>query len=653
MIGRIPILDISPNLSGGQLPVKAIAGKEIEVSATIFSEGHTLLGANVRLVGPTGAMDLSEPMREIWPGSDRWSASITPTTVGDWHYYLEAWHDPIATWAQTARIKIPAGVEVELVFEEGARIFVELISSLSGKSGSTIDLVKTVIAKLRDQTATPQVRLSAAFGHEIEAILATSPLRHFLTRSQAMPVQVDRERALVGAWYEFFPRSEGAEVKTRKKPKSGTFKTAIARLDAVAKMGFDVVYLPPIHPIGTTHRKGPNNTLTPGPNDPGVPWAIGSKDGGHDSINPELGTLEDFEKFLSRALELGLEIALDFALQASPDHPWVKEHPEWFTIRADGSIAYAENPPKIYQDIYPLNFDNDYKGILKEAVRIIRFWMDLGVKIFRVDNPHTKPLHFWRELLADIRSTDPDVIFLAEAFTRPSIMHALGKVGFHQSYTYFTWRTSRHELEEYGREVSVYTADFFRPNFWVNTPDILPHYLQSGAPEVFALRALLAASMVPSWGMYAGYELFEHEVCVEGGEEYLDSEKYQFKPRDWLGAAKSGRTLAPFVTLLNQIRKSHPALQQLRNLRFHTSDSDQILVYSKSFGDDRILVVANLDPTQVHETWIHLDLNALGISDVEEIEVEDLLSSSRFKWRRDAFVRLDPKERVAHLLKVL
>jgi starch synthase (maltosyl-transferring) len=648
MIGRVPIFDISPSVSGGQFPVKAVVGEEIEVSATIFCEGHDLIGAGVGLVDPYGVTTELVTMHEIWPGSDRWSGTVTPTAIGDWQYFIEAWHDPIATWIKIAKIKIPAGIDVELAFEEGARLFEELLDS---QSTSSRDLLRVAITKLRDVSALPQARLELAITPVIGVLLSKSPLRHFVSKSQNMPLQVDRKRALAGSWYEFFPRSEGAEIK--RKPKSGTFKTAIARLDAVAKMGFDVVYLPPIHPIGTSFRKGPNNTPTPSAYDPGVPWAIGSSDGGHDTLNPELGTLKDFEKFLARARALGMEIALDFALQASPDHPWVKEHPEWFTIRPDGSIAYAENPPKKYQDIVPLNFDHDYEGVFKEAVRILRFWMDRGVRIFRVDNPHTKPLHLWRDLLAEIRSTDPDVIFLAEAFTRPAMMHALGKVGFHQSYTYFTWRTSKNELEDYGREVSVHTSDFFRPNFWVNTPDILAHHLQGGEPEIFALRALLAATMVPSWGMYAGYELYEHEVVTASGEEYLDSEKYELKPRDWSAAEASGNTLAPFVTRLNQIRKGHSSLQQLRNLRFHRSDSDRVLVYSKKHGHDRILVVANLEPTKIQETWIHLDLKELGLAGAEEIRVEDLLTGTQYTWRQDAFVRLDPKERVAHLLKLL
>ena len=350
-------------------------------------------------------------------------------------------------------------------------------------------------------------------------------------------------------------------------------------------MGFDVIYLPPIHPIGEVNRKGPNNTLDPGPDDPGSPWAIGSKDGGHDAIHPDLGTFDDFDAFVARADELGLEVALDLALQAAPDHPWVTSHPEWFTTRADGTIAYAENPPKKYQDIYPINFDNDPSGICREVLRIVRLWMSHGVRIFRVDNPHTKPVAFWEWLLAEVRATDPDVLFLAEAFTRPAMMRGLGAVGFHQSYTYFTWRNAKWEIEEYLRELSHETDHLMRPNFFVNTPDILHAYLQYGGPAAFKIRAALAATGSPSWGVYAGFELFEHVAVRPGSEEYLDSEKYQLRLRDWAAAEREGRTLAPYLTRLNEIRRAHPALQQLRNLTIHCSDDENILVFSQDAAD--------------------------------------------------------------------
>jgi starch synthase (maltosyl-transferring) len=482
---------------------------------------------------------------------------------------------------------------------------------------------------------------------------STSQYRTVYGSTEKYPIRADRERALSGAWYEFFPRSEGAVKNADGTVTSGTFVSATKRLPAVAAMGFDVLYLPPIHPIGVSHRKGPNNSLTAGPNDPGVPWAIGNSDGGHDAINPELGTMKDFENFVSAAKKAGLEIALDLALQTSPDHPWVKSNPQWFNKRADGTIAYAENPPKKYQDIYPINFDDDYEGIRDEVLRIIRLWVSKGVKIFRVDNPHTKPVHFWQDLLDIVRRESPEVIFLAEAFTAPAMMHALGKAGFHQSYTYFTWRTSKTELTEYGREVAQQTSAFFRPNFWVNTPDINPLHLQSGNPAMFALRAVLASTLTPSWGMYAGYEIYEHRPFKEGGEEYLDSEKYEIKVRDWDGATKKGLTLAPFITQLNAIRKANPALQQLRNLVFHNTESEAIIAYSKREGKNLILVVVNLDPSFAQGTIVHWDMNALGLEG--SFAVKDLLDGKSFDWSEHQFVQLDPTRpvgKVAHICQV-
>ena len=483
---------------------------------------------------------------------------------------------------------------------------------------------------------------------------SASQYRTVTGESEQYPIRADRDRALVGSWYEFFPRSEGAIRKSDGSVVSGTFATATKRLAGVAAMGFDVLYLPPVHPIGHSHRKGKNNSLDAAKDDCGVPWAIGNADGGHDAINPELGTMKDFEEFVKAAGKQGLEIAMDLALQTSPDHPWVKTNPEWFNKRADGTIAYAENPPKKYQDIYPINFDDDYEGIRNEVLRVIRLWVSKGVKIFRVDNPHTKPVHFWQDLLAIVNEESPDVVFLAEAFTRPAMMHSLGKAGFHQSYTYFTWRTSKFELTEYGREVAQTTSAFFRPNFWVNTPDINPFHLQSGNPAMFALRAVLAATLTPSWGMYAGYELYEHRAFKEGGEEYMDSEKYEIKVRDWEGAAKKGLTLAPFVAQLNSIRKAHPALQRLRNLVFHETDSDAIIAYSKREGKDLILVVVNLDPSFAQGTTVHWNMDALGIP-AQEFEVKDLLDGASMTWNPHTFVSLNPTRpvgKVAHIVQV-
>ncbi|MGW0633953.1 alpha-amylase family glycosyl hydrolase, partial [Streptomyces sp. NPDC002758] len=385
---------------------------------------------------------------------------------------------------------------------------------------------------------------------EVGEVLARHPLRELVTASAPLPLLVERERALYGSWYEFFPRSEGTPQQPH-----GTFRTAARRLDAIAAMGFDVVYLPPIHPIGTTFRKGRNNTLDATPDDVGVPWAIGSPEGGHDTVHPALGTLEDFDHFVSRARELGLEVALDFALQCSPDHPWVHKHPEWFHHRPDGTIAYAENPPKKYQDIYPIAFDADLPGLITETVRVLRHWMAHGVRIFRVDNPHTKPVVFWERVIAEINHTDPDVIFLAEAFTRPAMMHTLAQIGFQQSYTYFTWRNTKQELTEYLTELSGEAAAYMRPNFFANTPDILHAYLQHGHRPAFEVRAILAATLSPTWGIYSGYELCENTPLREGSEEYLDSEKYQLKPRDWDTATRDGHTIAPLITRLNTLRR--------------------------------------------------------------------------------------------------
>jgi starch synthase (maltosyl-transferring) len=422
-------------------------------------------------------------------------------------------------------------------------------------------------------------------------------------------------------------------------------------------MGFDDVYLPPVHPIGETNRKGPNNTLTPGPADVGSPWAIGGAAGGHDAIHPDLGTIKDFDAFVARARKEGLEVALDLALQATPDHPWVKAHPEWFTVLSDGTIAYAENPPKKYQDIYPLNFDRDPKGIYAEVLRVVRFWMDHGVRIFRVDNPHTKPVDFWEWLLGEIRKTDPDVLFLAEAFTRPAMMHTLAKVGFHQSYTYFTWRNEKWELEEYLTELTQETAHFLRPNFFVNTPDILHAYLQYGGPPAFKIRAVLAATLAPTYGVYAGFELFEHVAVRPGSEEYLDTEKFQLRPRDWAAAEAEGRSLAPFLTTLNEVRRAHPALQRLRNLHFHHADNDAIIVYSKTedLGDgrsDTVLVVVNLDPHGARETTVRLDMPALGLEWDDTMAVHDVLSGETYVWGQENYVRLDPFVEPAHVFTI-
>ncbi|WP_169801951.1 alpha-1,4-glucan--maltose-1-phosphate maltosyltransferase, partial [Streptomyces phaeochromogenes] len=589
-IGRVPVVDVRPAVDRGTRPAKAVPGETFQVTATVFGEGHDAVAANVVLRDPQGRTGPWTPMRELAPGTDRWGADVTPGAVGDWVYWAEAWSDPVTTWRRAAGIKIPAGIDVGLVLEEGAELYERAASGVPHEAGRAA--VLTAVDALRDESRPPIARLAAALTPDVDTALADHPLRERVSRSAPLPLLVERERALYGSWYEFFPRSEGAVVEDGKPPVTGTFRTAARRLPAIAEMGFDVVYLPPIHPIGTTFRKGPNNTLDASPDDVGVPWAIGSPEGGHDAVHPDLGTIDDFSAFVRRAESLGMEVALDFALQCSPDHPWVEKHPEWFHHRSDGTIAYAENPPKKYQDIYPIAFDEDMPGLIAETGRILRFWMGHGVRIFRVDNPHTKPVAFWEQVIADINRTDPDVVFLAEAFTRPEIMHALARVGFQQSYTYFTWRNTKAELTEYLTELSSNdVAAYMRPNFFVNTPDILPGYLQHGGRPAFEVRAVLAATLSPAWGMYAGYELCENTPFRAGGEDYLDSEKYQLRPRDWESAERDGRSIAPLIGSLNRIRRQHSALRRLRNLHFHDTDNDAVIAYSKHDESDTVLVV--------------------------------------------------------------
>jgi starch synthase (maltosyl-transferring) len=664
MVGRIPIMGVMPLVDLGRLPAKATAGEPQPVSATVFREGHDKLGAEVVLVAPDGSRRPPVRMRPDGEIPDRYVAWVTPDAEGAWTFEIDAWSDPLATWEHAAGLKIPAGVDVELMFTEGGLLLDEVAAD-PGLDAREKEIVAGAASAARDASRPVEARLAALQSPDLVAVLEAHPIRRLLTVEGPYPLYADRPRALFGSWYEFFPRSEGATHDKTGKVVSGTFTTAAKRLDAVAEMGFDVIYLPPIHPIGRVNRKGPNNTLDPGPDDPGSPWAIGNPDGGHDAVHPDLGTLEDFDAFVTRANSLGLEVALDLALQCAPDHPWVTSHPEWFTTQADGTIAYAENPPKKYQDIYPLNFDNDPTGICREVLRVVRHWMKHGVRIFRVDNPHTKPVAFWEWLLREIRRTDPDVLFLAEAFTRPAMMSGLGAIGFHQSYTYFTWRTAKWEIEDYLREVSHETSHLMRPNFFVNTPDILHAYLQYGGPAAFKVRAVLAATGSPSWGVYAGYELFEHVAVRPGSEEYLDSEKYQIRIRDWDAADQDGRTLAPYLTTLNAVRRAHPALQRLRNIVIHSSDDENVLVFSKggfataaratsstTEEDDLVLVVINLDPHAARETMVHLDLPALGLDWHDSLAVHDEITGQDWHWGQHNYVRLDPGVEPAHLLTV-
>jgi len=648
-IGRIPVLDITPLVNGGIRPAKAVVGEHFTVGATVFREGHDAVAADVVLIDPSGKSASRIAMTLVGQGTDRYEAKVAPTGEGLWQFIVEAWSDPIATWLHRLHVKIPVAIDVELEFAEGALLLERVIAQANANDVAVLTGAQVALANTK---LTPGQRLAIVDEQGLKDALAANPLRELVSTYGPFPIKVERQRALYGNWYEFFPRSEGAVKKTDGTYTSGTFKTAAKRLPAVADMGFNVLYLPPIHPVGTAHRKGPNNSLTPGPHDPGSPWAVGAADGGHDAIHPDLGTLKDFDAFVGAANKLGIEIALDLALQASPDHPWVAAHPEWFTTRADGTIAYAENPPKKYQDIYPINFDNDPEGIYQEVLRVVQHWMKHGVRIFRVDNPHTKPVSFWERLIGEINSTDPDVIFLAEAFTRPAMMRALGEAGFQQSYTYFTWRNAKFEIEEYMRELSGPASAYMRPNFFANTPDILPEYLQRGGPTAFAIRAALASTLSPTWGIYAGYELYENAPVKEGSEEYLDSEKYEYKPRDWAAAAKSGKTLAPFITQLNRIRRAHPALQQLRDITFHSADDDAIMCYSKQSGDDIILCVVTLDPSRAIRTTIHLNMPALGADWHDKVTLVDELSGKSWSWHEHNDIAINPQVACAMIMHV-
>ncbi|MEO0067392.1 MAG: hypothetical protein RJB63_517 [Actinomycetota bacterium] len=657
-IGRLPILGVKPAVEAGRWPAKAFKGEVIPFSANVFREGHDALGVELLLTDPSG----KQQVHRLAPGaigSDVWTTKVQLGEQGIWKFQIRAFAEDYETWHHNTSVKLAVGVDEELMMLEGIALFTRAATE-KARTPANAKLLIGLAESLADSSRPAKDRLADAETAAVLKAISSQPIRSLITLSDEYLINCERELAGSGAWYEFFPRSEGAVFDAKSKTwTSGNFKTAMKRLPAVAEMGFDILYMPPIHPIGVAYRKGPNNTLTAGPQDPGSPWAIGSSAGGHDAIHPDLGTEKDFAAFVNKANDLGLEIALDLALQASPDHPWVKTNPEWFTTRADGTIAYAENPPKKYQDIYPINFDNDPEGIHFEVLRVVKLWISRGVKVFRVDNPHTKPVAFWEWLIGEINHEFPEVIFLAEAFTRPSMMHALGKVGFQQSYTYFTWRNTKQELESYLTELAKDSADFFRPNFWVSTPDILTEYLQFGGPAAHKIRAVLAAMCTPSWGMYAGYELCE-SVARPGAEEHIDSEKFEYRPRDWEAAKKGGRSIADFITKLNEIRAAHPAIRQLRNLELQHTDDSAILAFSKhldaehtdSGKSDTVLVVVNVDPHTVRETMVRLDLSKLGLPAGAKFEVKDLLTGDKYEWSSDNYVRLDSFTQPAHIFQI-
>jgi starch synthase (maltosyl-transferring) len=646
--GRLAIDDVAPVVACSLHPAKAVVGEVIPVSATVWREGHDAVAATVVWRGPGAGAAMQVPMVE-GAEPDRFHGLLRADTPGLWSFRVDAWSDPLTTWRHAVNAKVGVGqgaAELANDLETGAQLLTEAARKVN-KSGR--ERVRSAAAALRSDVSVAE-RIAPAFSAEITELLRRDPLRQLITRGKTYHIWVDRSRAQFGSWYEFFPRSTGG-LDDAGQPVHGTFATAARALDRVADMGFDVVYLPPIHPIGEVNRKGPNNSLTPSATDVGSPWAIGSAAGGHDAVHPDLGSLADFDAFVARARELDMEVAIDLALQCAPDHPWATEHPEWFTVLPDGTIAYAENPPKKYQDIYPLNFDNDYKGLSLEVLRVVRHWMNHGVRIFRVDNPHTKPPNFWEWLIGEVKKSDPDVLFLAEAFTTPARLYGLAQLGFTQNYTYFTWRTFKGEIEAFGREITD-KADVARANLFVNTPDILHASLQHGGPGMFALRAVLAATLSPTWGVYSGFELYEGRAVREDSEEYLDSEKYQLRPRDFAGALERGESLQPFITTLNHIRRAHPALQQQRTLHFHVVDNDAMLAYSKvdPISGDCVLVVVSLNPFGPEEGTVWLDMPALGHEWQDRFTVQDEVSGESYQWGQSNYVRLEPWRTVAHVL---
>ena len=645
MTTRLGIDDVRPLISAGSVASKAVVGEVIPVTALVWREGHDAVSATLSAWAARTTATSSVTMQVDPDDQDRVHGVFTPGTQGTWYFRVDAWSDPIATWKNAVTKKMAAGqsaAELANDLQHGA----ELFSRAALQTPS--DVVEPLFAAARDledESLDVDKRVQVALSEEVAGILHSHPLRDLLVEGAIHEVYVERRAALYNSWYELFPRSTGGWDKEGN-PVHGTFDTTAKALERVADMGFDTVYFPPIHPIGKVHRKGKNNSVVAEPGDVGSPWAIQD----HSTTHPDLGTMEDFQKLVSRAQELGLEVALDFALQASPDHPWASSHPEFFTVLPDGSIAYAENPPKKYQDIYPLNFDNAPDAIYHEIYETLMIWVEAGVSTFRVDNPHTKPANFWNWLITRVHATHPDVIFLAEAFTRAPRLFGLAKAGFSQSYTYFTWQTSKQELTQFGR-MHVEQADICRPNLFVNTPDILHESLQTGGRAMFAIRAVLAATMSPLWGVYSGFELYEHTPVAPGSEEYLDSEKYELRPRDFAAAAASGDSLESYIRLLNQIRRDNPALQQLRTLRFHDTDNEAIIAYSKAdpASGNVVLVVVNLDPRNAQEATVTVDMQAIGRHPGESYTVQDTITGSAYHWSERNFVRLEPLRDVAHV----
>ena len=643
---RAIIEHVTPQLDGGRFPVKREVGDVLAVEADAFVDGHDVVRVVLRH-RPPGANGTPGPWREVAmgePDNDRWRAGIALESIGRHAYAVAAWADRFATWLRDLDKRLAADQDVTTELEVGAILVGEAAGRATGTDAARL---QALADDLRADAPVPD-RVRLARSDELTGLMNRHPDRGHETVSAELEVVVDPVHARFSSWYELFPRSTSARPG-----RHGTLRDVIERLPYVADLGFDVLYLPPIHPIGTTHRKGPNNSTDARPGDPGVPWAIGADAGGHTAVHPDLGTTEDVRALAEAAGALGIRVALDIAFQASPDHPWARQHPEWFRRLPDGTIRYAENPPKRYEDIYPFDFESDDWHELWQALdEVVRHWIDLGVRIFRVDNPHTKPFPFWEWLIGGIKADHPDVLFLAEAFTRPKVMYQLAKLGFSQSYTYFTWRNTPRELAEYMAEVAhPPVSDFFRPNFWPNTPDILHEYLQHGGRPAFAVRLVLAATLAASYGIYGPvYELAVATPREPGSEEYLDSEKYQV--HTW--RIDDPQSLAPLMRSINTIRREHPALQRNTGLRFHPVDGEWLLAYSKQDpGDDLILVIVNLDPHHAQSGTVELALDQLGIDGEAPFEVHDLLTGETYMWQgpRNS-VELDPAVRPAHVFEV-
>ncbi|KFJ07384.1 Alpha-amylase family protein [Bifidobacterium tsurumiense] len=673
--GRIVVMDITPSQENGIYRHGVELGEAFTITAQVFIEGRTKVGATAVLRNARGKEISRTPMHCTNPGLDRWEVTLragdhsdlTPwedgyssikRQFGDWTVTLEGWEDTYLSWLHDARIKVKVNDDTENALLSGAQLLTRWAETKDSHLKSHERHILTSAAKIMaDTSLTPQERLGAADNDEVSALHAAKPLRDAISASQPQTIRVERPKSSFTAWYQFFPRSEGAYYDTENHTiVQGTLRSSVAGLERAAAEGFDVVYLPPIFPIGVTNRKGRNNTLVAGPNDPGSPFGIGSPLGGHDTVDPLLGTMEDFKEFVAKAHELGLEIALDFALQCSPDHPWVKQHPDWFRHKPDGTIAFAENPPKKYQDIYPIDFNADMPGIEREVERILNLWIDAGVTIFRVDNPHTKPVRFWQDVIASVTKKHPETLFLAEAFTRPGMMRALSYVGFTQSHCYFPWRNTKEELEEYLSESNGNDAYYQHNTFWPTTPDILTAYVRDNGIAGHAVRSVLAAMGSPSWGIYNGYELIENKQR-DGFEEQVDNEKYEVKVRDWSKAESYG--IAPLLTSLNAIRREHAACMSYHSLTLLESSDPSILAFARHIPahanaqgtDDTVIVIVNLDGHNNHQAMIHIDREQLGLGS-GEIRLHEELTGRNFTWGDDNFVSLSPWEDVAHIFTI-